>query len=56
METHSISNTFLFLLLLGYVKVYFHLPNRQTEEGITQAHAKGKVVPSVPIIQQLTEE
>ncbi len=35
-----------FLLLLGYAKVYFHLPYRQTE-GITQAHAKGKV-PSIP--------
>src|SRR6476646_3711318 len=31
-----------FLLLLGYAKAYFHLPYRQTE-GITQAHAKGKV-------------
>ena len=36
-----------FLLLLGYAKVYFHLPYRQTE-GITQAHTKGKV-PSIPI-------
>ena len=36
-----------FLLLLGYAKVYFPLPYRQTE-GITQAHAKGKV-PSIPI-------
>ena len=36
-----------FLLLLGYAKVYFHLPYRQTKEGITQAHAKGKV-PSIP--------
>jgi hypothetical protein len=35
-----------FLLLLGYAKAYFHLPYRQTE-GITQAHAKGKV-PSIP--------
>ena len=35
-----------FLLLLGYVKVYFHLPYRQTE-GITQRHAHGKV-PSIP--------
>ena len=34
-----------FLLLLGYAKAYFHLPYRQTE-GITQAHAKGKV-PSI---------
>jgi hypothetical protein len=32
-----------FLLLLGYAKIYFHLPYRQTKEGITQAHAKGKV-------------
>src|SRR6185312_15348124 len=37
-----------FLLLLGYAKAYFHLPYRQTEEGITQAHAKGKAVPSIP--------
>jgi hypothetical protein len=35
-----------FLLLLGYAKVYFHLPYRQTE-GIAQGHAKDKV-PSVP--------
>ena len=35
-----------FLLLLGYAKVYFHLPYRQTK-GITQGHAKGKV-PSIP--------
>jgi hypothetical protein len=35
-----------FLLLLGDVKVYFHLPFRQTE-GIAQGHAKGKV-PSIP--------
>ena len=35
-----------FLLLLGYAKVYFHLPYRQTE-GIAQGHAKWKV-PSIP--------
>lgn len=35
-----------FLLLLGYAKVYFHLPYRQTE-GIAQGHASGKV-PSIP--------
>src|SRR6478609_11052393 len=35
-----------FLLLLGYAKVYFHLPYRQTE-GIAQGHAKDKV-PSIP--------
>ena len=28
-------NTFL-ILLLGYAKVYFHLPLRQTKEGIAQ--------------------
>lgn len=38
-----------FLLLLGYAKVYFHLPYRQTKEGITQRHANGKV-PSIPKI------
>ncbi len=38
-----------FLLLLGYAKVYFHLPFRQTE-GIAQGHAKGKV-PSIPRLQ-----
>ena len=37
-----------FLLLLGYAnKAYFHLPYRQTEEGIAQGHAKWKV-PSIP--------
>ncbi len=33
-----------FLLLLGYAKVYFHLPYRQTKEGITQDHTRGKVL------------
>ena len=36
-----------FVLLLGYAKVYFHLPYRQTEEGIAQGNAKCKV-PSIP--------
>ncbi len=27
--------------------MYFHLPYRQTKEGIAQGHAKGKV-PSIP--------
>jgi hypothetical protein len=36
-------NIFL-LLLLGYAKVCFHLPYRQTE-GIAHGHAKGKVSP-----------
>ncbi len=35
-----------FLLLLGYAKIYFHLPFRQTE-GIAQGHAHGKI-PSIP--------
>ena len=46
LEPFHYPNTFL-LLLLGYAKVYFHLPYRQTEEGIAQGHAKGKV-PSIP--------
>ncbi len=33
--------------MLGYAKAYFHLPYRQTKEGIAQEHAKGKV-PSIP--------
>ncbi len=35
-----------FVLMLGYAKVYFHLPYRQTE-GIVQGHAKNKI-PSIP--------
>jgi len=35
-----------FLLLLGYARVYFHLPFRQTE-GIVRAHAENKI-PSIP--------
>jgi hypothetical protein len=36
-----------FLLLLGYARVYFHLPYRQTE-GIVRAHAEDKKIPSIP--------
>src|SRR3954468_20296973 len=43
-EPFQYPNTFL--LLLGYAKVYFHLPYIQTE-GIAEGHAKGKV-PSIP--------
>ena len=39
-ETFHSPTTFL-LFLLGYAKAYFHLPYRQTEEGIAQGHAKG---------------
>ena len=42
-QTFHYPNTFLHLLL-GYAKVYFHLPYRQTE-GIAHGHAKGKVSP-----------
>jgi hypothetical protein len=44
-EPFHYPNTFL-LLLLGYAKAYFHLPDRKTE-GIAQGHAKGKV-PFIP--------
>ena len=40
-----------FLLLLGYAKAYFHLPYRQTEEGIAQGHAKGKYLPFLITLQ-----
>jgi hypothetical protein len=35
-----------FVQLLGYMRVYFHLPYRQTE-GVVRAHANNKV-PAVP--------
>ncbi|MER5176561.1 MAG: transposase [Candidatus Nitrosocosmicus sp.] len=35
-----------FLLFLGYTKIYFHLPYRQTE-GIAKGHARTKL-PSIP--------
>jgi len=35
-----------FLQLLGYMRIYFHLPYRQTE-GVVKAHA-GNKVPSIP--------
>src|SRR5690242_21636478 len=37
-----------FLLLLGYAKVYFHLPYRQTNEGIAQEGMLKTRVPSIP--------
>ncbi len=43
-------DTFL-LLLRGYAKVYFHLPFRQTKEGIAQGHAKGKVLQFLITVQ-----
>lgn len=35
-----------FVLMLGYTKVYFHLPYRQTE-GIVKGHAVNKI-PAIP--------
>lgn len=35
-----------FVLLLGYMRVYFHLPFRHTK-GVVTAHA-GRKVPSIP--------
>jgi Transposase DDE domain len=35
-----------FVQLLGYMRIYFHLPDRQTE-GVIRSHAGGKV-PSIP--------
>ena len=43
-----------FLLLLGYAKVYFHLPYRQTEGIAQEDMLKEKYLP-FHIIQQLTE-
>ena len=54
-EPFHYPNTFP-LLLLGYAsKAYFHLPYRQTEKGITQGHAKGKV-PSIPDFTTINTE
>jgi len=52
-EQFHYPNTFI-LLLLGYAKVYFHLPFRQIKEGIAQDHAQGKVVPSIPDFTTIT--
>jgi hypothetical protein len=41
-----------FVELLGYMRVYFHLPYRQTE-GVVRAHANEKV-PSIQITVLLT--
>ncbi len=46
MEREPFHSLNTFLLLLGYAKVYFHLPYRQTE-GIVKAHAESKL-PSIP--------
>ena len=46
-EPFRYPNTFI-LLLLEYIKVYFHWPYRQTKEGIAQGHVNGKVPTSIP--------
>lgn len=44
-----------FIKLLGYMRAYFHLSYRQTEEGVVREHASN-TLPSVLIIVTLTEE
>jgi Transposase DDE domain len=36
-----------FIKLLGYMRAYFHLPYRQTEEGVVRKHASN-TLPSIP--------
>ena len=36
-----------FIKLLGYMRAYFHLPYRQTEEGVVREHASNSL-PSIP--------
>ena len=36
-----------FIQLLGYMRVYFHLPYRQAE-GVVITHAGNKKIPSIP--------
>jgi hypothetical protein len=48
----------LFTELLGYIRVYFHLPYRQTEGVVRREHASS-TLPSIPfliIIVTLAEE
>ena len=37
-----------FIKLLGYMRAYFHLPYRQTEEGVVREHASNTLPSSVP--------
>jgi Transposase DDE domain len=30
------------------MRAYFHLPYRQTEEGVVRAHAENIIIPSIP--------
>jgi hypothetical protein len=49
-EPFHYPNTFL-LLLLGYAKVYFHLPFRQTEGIAQEDMLKEKYLPSQITVQ-----
>ena len=40
-----------FILVIGYMRIYFHLPYRQTEEGIIKA--TGKNLPDHPTYSQI---
>ena len=40
-----------FILAIGYIRIYFHLPYRQTEEGIIKA--TGKNLPDHPSYSQI---
>lgn len=42
-----------FVQLLGYMRIHFHLPYRQTE-GVVRAHADDKV-PSIPDYSTITD-
>ena len=44
-----------FVMMLGYAKVYFHLPYRQTE-GIVRAHATNTLYHQSQIIAGCAEE
>lgn len=37
-----------FIKLLGYMRAYFHLPYRQTEERVIRAHAANTLPSSIP--------
>ncbi len=41
--------------MLGYAKVYFHLPYRQTKEGIVKGHTKGKLLSSIPDFSKINK-
>lgn len=44
-----------FIKLLGYMRAYFHLPYRQTEEEVVREHASS-TLPSIPDTSTLVDE